>query len=96
MVVTADNWEQTTFRDWSKPSSDTEVDKCDRAERIFKQASAEVDVRTYTKGSYASNTNVRLDSDVDVAVELRRSFYFNTDAVPGFVPPTCTVGSLSK
>lgn len=91
MVVTARNWEQT-FRDWSKPSSVTEAEKCDRAERMVKQAIAAypgfrgVDIRVYAKGSYANNTNVRLDSDVDVAVELRRSIFFNADAVPGFVP----------
>lgn len=91
MTVATRNWEQT-LRDWAKPSSPTEAEKCERAERMIKQAIAEqpwfrgVDVRVYAKGSYANNTNVRLDSDVDVAVELKRSVFFNGASVPGFTP----------
>ncbi len=35
------------------------------------------DLSIYTKGSYPNNTNVRLDSDVDVVVELRECYYFD-------------------
>jgi len=91
LAVATRDWE-TTLREWSKPSSDTEEAKCDRAERMIKLAItaypgfAGVDIHVYAKGSYPNNTNVRLDSDVDVAVELRRSLYFDGTAVPGFTP----------
>lgn len=91
MAVTTRDWEKT-LRDWSKPSSDTEEEKCERVQRMIKQAIAayprflQVELKVYAKGSYANNTNVRLDSDVDVAVELRRSLYFDGTSVPGFSP----------
>ena len=91
MVATTRNWEQT-FRDWSKPSSDTEAEKCDRAERMIREAIrqhpwfAGMQPRVYAKGSYANNTNVRLDSDVDVAIEFERCLYFNANSVSGFIP----------
>jgi predicted GH43/DUF377 family glycosyl hydrolase len=33
--------------------------------------------KVYAKGSYANNTNVRSDSDVDIAVECRNVFYYD-------------------
>jgi len=33
-------------------------------------------IRVFDKGSYKNNTNVRLDSDVDVAVEFQEIFYW--------------------
>jgi len=60
---------------WTKPSSDTEQDKQDRTERMIRQAIDShvafnnCSLKVYAKGSYANNTNVRSDSDVDVAVE---------------------------
>jgi hypothetical protein len=68
---------------WIKPSSATEQDQQDRAERMVKAAiaaSAElkgVSLATYTKGSYPNNTNVRQDSDVDVVVELQACSYYD-------------------
>jgi hypothetical protein len=68
-------------RDWeswlataSGPASATEEDDRDRTERRIRDAiRAATDlpssVRVYTKGSYANNTNVRGDADVDIAVE---------------------------
>lgn len=78
------DWEQT-LNSWAKPASDTEDEKRDRTERMITDAirkdfaSTHVDV--YAKGSYANNTNVRLDSDVDIAVEFTERFYF--DATDG-------------
>lgn len=69
----ARDWEQT-FRNWSKPSSDTEQEKCENAERMIREAITEnqalskLDVKVFAQGSYKNNTNVRLDSDVDVCV----------------------------
>jgi len=52
---------------WTGPSSDTEKDKQDRAERMIRQAIDAHEpfngysLKVYAKGSYANNTNVRAD-----------------------------------
>jgi hypothetical protein len=66
---------------WIKPSSDDEQDQQDRAQRMVREAIKAhsafrgSNVLIYTKGSYPNNTNVRRDSDVDVAVELQDCIY---------------------
>lgn len=68
---------------WTAPSSDTEKDKQDRAERMIRQAIDDhkpfksCSLRVYAKGSYANNTNVRSDSDVDIAVECTEALYWD-------------------
>lgn len=63
-----------TFDSWSKPVSNTENEKCERAERMIRDAIAQSDtlkhrsIRVFTQGSYRNDTNVRQDSDVDIAV----------------------------
>src|SRR5947199_305296 len=67
------DWEET-FREWSKPSSDTESEKAENAERRIREAIEEspslarIKTRVFAQGSYRNNTNVRLDSDVDICV----------------------------
>lgn len=74
-------------RDWeawlqaaSRPASAEEEEKRDRTEARIRRAiarSPEIrpsSVRIFVKGSYANNTNVRLDADVDIAVEWRSGF----------------------
>jgi len=41
----------------------------------------------YAKGSYANNTNVRTDSDVDISVQCHEVEYWG-EAVPGARPPS--------
>lgn len=68
---------------WTGPSSPTEQDKQDRTERMVREAVAEhpelvdCDLRVFAKGSYANNTNVRVDSDVDIAVECTEVLYWD-------------------
>lgn len=74
------NWE-----DWLKaaaaPPSDHEDSKWQRTLGQIKeslsahQPLAERPWRIYAKGSYANNTNVRLNFDVDIAVEYHGHFY---------------------
>lgn len=77
----ATDWEDQ-FRRWSSRASDAEGDKRERTERAIREAlqdSPELSgqqVRVFAKGSYKNNTNVRLDSDVDVAVEFQEIFYW--------------------
>lgn len=80
---------------WTVPSSDTEQDKQERTERMvrgaidahpaFKGSSYSV----YAKGSYANNTNVRADSDVDIAVQCHEVFYYQKESpeAPGQITP---------
>jgi hypothetical protein len=73
-------------RDWeawlaaaSAPASAAEEAQRDRTEARIRAAIARApdipsSVRVYAKGSYANNTNVRRDADVDVAVEWADTF----------------------
>lgn len=82
----ARDWE-STLRSWVKPPSDNEDAKRDRTEAEIKAALKAsstlqgVKYKVYAKGSYANNTNVRLDYDVDVAVECHDFFYYDKEGV---------------
>jgi hypothetical protein len=98
MSMTKDERE-ALLSSWIKPSSDTEKDQQDRAERMVGDAVESwpafdgTDLLIYTKGSYPNNTNVRADSDVDVVVECHECIYF--DYAPG-VTANPGVGSPYK
>lgn len=83
---------EDTLNGWTGPSSDTEQEKQDRTERMIREAVADhgpfdaCHLSVYAKGSYANNTNVRADSDVDVAVECTDVEYWD-EANPGAHPP---------
>lgn len=69
----ARDWE-TWLANSTGPASTTEEEDRDRTERRIRQAvladsRLSGNVRIFVKGSYATNTNVRRDSDVDIAVE---------------------------
>jgi hypothetical protein len=74
------DWEQW-LRESVKRSSDNEEAKRERTETQIREALSSHgplqgrDYRVYTKGSYANNTNVRRDYDVDIAVEYQGFFY---------------------
>lgn len=69
---------------WTGPSSATEQDKQVRTERMIREAIDEHDgfdgyrshFSVYAKGSYANNTNVKSDSDVDIVVECTDVCYW--------------------
>jgi hypothetical protein len=75
------DWEDR-FATWGKPPSQTERDKCDNTERAVRSAinKSEVlarrTVQVFTQGSYRNRTNVREDSDVDICVLCKDSFFF--------------------
>jgi hypothetical protein len=77
---------------WIKPSSEDEQVQQDRAQRMVTDAVKRHDILktaslyVYAKGSYANNTNVRRDSDVDIVVECQACQYF--DYIPGQAPAT--------
>jgi hypothetical protein len=77
------------LRRYTKPSSGTEQQRQDAAEELVRDAvkrSAGLTklgskLQLLPKGSYANNTNVKLDSDVDIAVISHEVFYPNYDAL---------------
>lgn len=101
-------------RDWeawlaaaSGPASPTEEQERDRTEKRIRYAiSSAADlpssVRVYAKGSYANNTNVRRDADVDVAVEWTETFKVDTwgetsgmsAAALGYTPATESITTV--
>lgn len=68
---------------WFRKSSDAEEERMDRAERMVRkaienhEAFRDTPMEVYVKGSYANETNVRSDSDVDVVVENHDLFYYD-------------------
>lgn len=76
---------------WTGLSSDTEQEKQDRTERMIRDAVqnhagfANCTLKVYAKGSYANNTNVRSDSDVDIVVQCTDAFYW-CEVTPGVKP----------
>src|SRR5437868_2224143 len=81
---------------WTGPSSSSEQEKQDRTERMIRdaidahRAFEDCTLTVFAKGSYANNTNVRADSDVDIAVECSEAEYWE-EAEPGLRPSsTCT------
>ena len=77
---------------WTGPSSDTEQDKQDRTERMIRQAIdshesfTNCSLKVYAKGSYPNNTNVRSDSDVDIAVECTDVLYWEESEEENHTP----------
>ncbi len=73
---------------WTGPSSATEQEKQDRTERMIRdavgshEAFEDCALTMFTKGSYANNTNVRADSDVDIAVLCSEAMYWEEET-PG-------------
>ena len=67
---------------WTKPSSETEQEKQERTERMIREAISSHNafdnckLNIFIKGSYANNTNVQVDSDVDIAVECTEVIYW--------------------
>ncbi len=79
---------EDTLSSWTKPSSDSEQEKQERTEKMVREAVDEHEafdecsLSVYAKGSYPNNTNVRADSDVDVAVQCTEVSYWE-EAEPG-------------
>lgn len=74
---------EATLRQWVQKSSHNEEACRDRTEREVRAAFANssrlanVPLNIYVKGSYANSTNVRLDYDVDIAVEYTGLHYID-------------------
>ncbi len=75
------DWENV-FKSWSNPPSNTEEQRCENADRMVRDAIGRFEgfksrnVNTIPQGSYNNNTNVRLNSDVDICVRCTDTFFF--------------------
>ena len=74
---------EETLTLWTKPPSNSEQTKLENSERMVKEAInsdeklKQKSTETFGQGSYANNTNVRLNSDIDINVRYTGGFYFN-------------------
>lgn len=74
---------EDTLTNWTKPPSDTEESKLENAQRMVKEAINEDEklksksIEIFGQGSYANNTNVRLNSDIDINARFTGGFYYD-------------------
>lgn len=74
---------EETLSSWTKPPSDAEEAKLSNAERMVRDAISGDPVllkkttEVFGQGSYANDTNVRLNSDIDINVRYTGGFYFD-------------------
>lgn len=82
-------YSEDTLNNWRKPPSDTEETKLSNIERMVRECINEdttlksMGIKTFGQGSYVNDTNVRLNSDVDLNVQYIDAFYYN-------IPPNTT------
>ncbi len=70
---------------WAKPIGDTEEEKCQSAIRQITDVMRERfgnSVKIIHQGSHANRTNVRADSDVDIAVVYEDSYFSDVEWLP--------------
>jgi hypothetical protein len=74
---------ETDFREWSKPPTATEEQRCTNAERVVRNAIrsypafATRNIEVFAQGSYRNGTNVRANSDVDVCVRCTDVYFLD-------------------
>ena len=74
------SWEDK-FRSWAQSPSQAETQRCDNAVGMVRRAIAASsklanrDIKVFAQGSYRNRTNVRRDSDVDIAVVCSDTFF---------------------
>lgn len=72
---------EETFKHWHRPASESEEQRISNAITMIKKAVNDhaqlknLDLDVFVQGSYGNNTNVRSNSDIDVCVMLRDTFY---------------------
>lgn len=75
-------WEDT-FSSWAKGPGETEKAKCDNAITQIRKAISKFpalegkNIEVLAQGSYKNNTNIRLDSDVDICILCRDTCFTN-------------------
>lgn len=73
-------YSEQTLQNWTAPLSQTEEQRAENTIKMIRDAINSCDelkykdIDIFIQGSYANNTNVRSESDVDVCVMLRDTF----------------------
>lgn len=76
-------YSEDIFTSWTKPPSDSEQARLETSEKMVREAISEdtklskESTETFGQGSYANDTNVRLNSDIDINVRYTGGFYFD-------------------
>ena len=76
-------YSESTLQSWTAPLSKSEQDRAENTVKMIKfaiDANAELktmDIEVFAQGSFANNTNVRIESDVDICVMLRSTFFYD-------------------
>lgn len=74
---------EQTLTNWTYPVSDTEESKLLNAEKLVKDAIRsssrlkDASLQIFGQGSYANDTNVRLNSDIDINIMYTGAFYYD-------------------
>lgn len=74
-------YSEQTLKNWTAPLSQTEEQRAENTIRMVKDAITScdelnsMDIDIFLQGSYANNTNVLSDSDIDICVMLRDTFH---------------------
>lgn len=100
-------YSENTLKGWKDPASTTEEQRISNTINMIKSAinsSAELKdftIEVFVQGSYANNTNVRTNSDVDVCVMLKSTFFTEypdgkKDSDYGFVDGSITFDEYKK
>lgn len=77
---------EADFREWSKPPTATEEQRCTNAENVVRNAIrsypafATRNIEVLPQGSYRNGTNVRANSDVDICVRCMDVCFFDLPA----------------
>lgn len=74
-------YSEETLQSWTAPLSNSEENRAENTIRMIRSAIdssdrlSNMDIEVFTQGSFANNTNVRSESDVDVCVMLKDTFH---------------------
>jgi hypothetical protein len=74
---------EETLTNWAKPPSNSEATKLENSERMVREAISQDEklkpksTETFGQGSYANDTNVRLNSDIDINVRYTGGYFFS-------------------
>ena len=76
-------YREDDLKRWIKPPSDTEEEKLENSKRMVEDAIGAdeklkyMPIEVFAQGSYANDTNVRLDSDIDINVMYKGFFLYD-------------------
>ena len=93
-------YSEETLNNWRNPPSDTEEEKLTNVERMVRNCINEdatlkgMKIKIFGQGSYVNDTNVRLNSDIDLNVQYVDGFYY--DVPPGTTPSDFGLNSPSQ